>query len=107
VKAYHVHDKENSGDEAYHEIVFAETASKAKYASEAYSSGVPWTDISVTRKLEFDQYANTGRIPRSAYIADGWYFECDVCGSFSATNEVEGKVLCDSCYEEVKGEANA
>ena len=55
MKAYHIHDKENSGEEAFHEIVFAETASKAKYASEAYSNGVPWTEISVTRKPEFDQ----------------------------------------------------
>lgn len=51
---------------SYHEIVFAETASKTKYASQAYSNGVPWTDISVTRKPEFDQYAVTEKIPRSA-----------------------------------------
>ena len=84
-----------------------ETAAQAKYNSESYSNGVPWTDISAVRKPQFDQYAEDGIIPKSAYIADGWYFECDVCGSFSATNEVEGKVLCDSCYEEVKGEENA
>ncbi|MDO3682202.1 hypothetical protein [Paenibacillus ehimensis] len=75
MKAYHIHDKENSGEEAFHEIVFAETASKAKYASEAYSNGVPWTEISVTRKPEFDQYANIGRIPRSAYIGMGLVLE--------------------------------
>lgn len=100
MKAYHIHDKENSGEEAFHEIVFAETASKAKYASEAYSNGVPWTEISVTRKPEFDQYANIGRIPRSAYIADGWIFECDRCSSFSATKEVGTEVVCEFCLEE-------
>lgn len=100
MKAYHVHDKENSGEEACHEIVFAETPAQAKYKSEAYSSGVPWTDIAAIRKPQFDQYAETGEIPRSAYIADGWYFECDRCGSFSAQNEVNGEVICDFCLEE-------
>lgn len=107
MKAYHVHDKKNSGEEACHEIVFAETAAQAKYISEAYSNGVPWTDISAIRKPQFDQYAESGSISKSAYIADGWYFECDVCGSFSATHENGEKVLCDDCYEEVKGDENA
>lgn len=106
MKAYHVHDKENSGEEAYHEIVFADTPSKARYLSEAYSNGVPWTDIAVKRKPEFDQYAETRKIPRSAYIADGWFFECDKCGSFSATNEVGKEVICDFCLEE-SAETNA
>lgn len=103
MKAYHVYDKENSGEEALHEIVFAESPAQAKYKSEAYSNGVPWTDISAIRKPQFDQYAETGNIPKSAFIADGWYFECDQCGSFSATNEVGGKVICDFCLEEGDG----
>lgn len=107
LKAFHIRDKENSGEEACHEIVFAETAAQAKYISEAYSNGVPWTDISAVRKPQFDQYAETGIIPKSAYIADGWYFECDACGSFSATHENGEKVLCEDCYEEVKGDENA
>jgi len=103
MKAFHVYDKENSGEEACHEIVFAETAAQAKYKSEAYSYGVPWTDIAAIRKPELDQYAETGVIPKSAYIADGWYFECDDCGSFSATNQIGDKVYCSSCYEKMKG----
>lgn len=99
MKAYHVHDKENSGEEALNEIIFAETAAKAKYNSEAYSCGVPWTDIAAIRKPQFDQYAETG-IPKSAYLTDGWYFECDICNSFSARNAEGERVLCDSCWEE-------
>jgi hypothetical protein len=79
MKAYHVHDRENSGEEACHEIVFAESPAQAKYQSEAYSNCVPWTDISVRRTPQFDQYAEKGTIPKSAYVADGWYFEYDVC----------------------------
>lgn len=99
LKAYHVHDKENRGEEAHHEIVFAESASKAKYASEAYSYGTPWTDISANRKPQFDQYAETGIVPKSAYVADGWIFECDKCGSFSATKMSGEDVVCEDCYE--------
>lgn len=100
MKAYHVHDKGNSNEEAYHEIVFAETPAQAKYKSEAYSNGVPWTDIAAIRKPQFDQYAESGVIPRSAYVADGWYFECDQCGSLFATNEVNEQIICDFCLEE-------
>lgn len=100
MKAYHVHDKENSGEEACHEIVFADSPSQAKYRSEAYGNGVPWTDITAKRAASFDQYVEAGKIPRSAYIADGWYFECDRCSCFSATNEIGDEVICDFCLEE-------
>ncbi|WP_052098091.1 hypothetical protein [Paenibacillus stellifer] len=103
MKAYHVRDKENSGEEAYHEIVFAESHSQAKYKSEAYSDGVPWTDISAARKPEFDQYSESGVVPRSAYIEDGWYFDCDQCGGgLTGRNYIDGKTVCDSCLEEIE-----
>jgi hypothetical protein len=102
LRAYHVHDKEESGEEALHEIVFAESPSQAKYISEANGVGVPWTSISVKRSPKFDQYATDGNIPKSAYVADGWYFECDKCFSFSATNAVGNDVYCDDCIEEFK-----
>lgn len=104
MKAYHVYDNENYGEEACNEIVFAETREQAKYKSEAYSNGVPWTDITAIRKPIFDQYAETG-IPRSAYIAEGWYFECDECSSFSATRMIGEKVLCDDCFEGLESES--
>lgn len=105
MKAYHVYDNENQGEEALHEIVFAETVSQAKYRSEAYSCGVPWVYISAIRKPMFDQYAESGIIPKSAYIKDGWYFECDECGSYSATRMNEENVLCDDCYEVVESDS--
>lgn len=99
LKAYHVYDKENRGEEGYHEIIFAATASKAKYASEAYANGVPWTCIAAKRDKGFDQYAGK-EIPKEAFIDAGWFYECDKCGSFSATNLSGDEVFCDFCLEE-------
>jgi hypothetical protein len=99
-RAYHVQDKENSGEEAYHEIVFAVSHAQAKYRSTANCEGVPWTDISARRAKNFDKYAETGRIPVSEYVADGWYFDCDVCGGgLTGRNYKDGKVMCDDCFE--------
>lgn len=102
MKAFHVQDKENSWDEACHQIVFADSRAQAKYNSEAHSNGVPWTDILAKRKPQFDQYAETKVVPKSEYVADGWVFECDKCYSFSATNVKDNKVLCDDCCEVIE-----
>lgn len=99
MKAWHTFIKHETGEDALHVIVFAETRAQAKYKSEAYGE-VDWTDITAIRVPQYDQYEETGRIPREAMVKDGWVFDCDGCGgSLSANNYKDGKVFCDYCIE--------
>lgn len=74
MKAFYVRDKEAEGhEESFPEIVFAETTAKAKFNSQAYAYGVPWTSIRVTREPKLDQYGSADLIPDHVLSAHGWY----------------------------------
>lgn len=106
MKAWHTFVKHETGEDALHAVVFAETRGKAKYYSDAYGE-VEWNDIGVKRVPEFDQYAKEGKIPRKAMVEAGWTFDCDGCkGSLNASNYHEDKILCDYCFEEVTHETS-
>lgn len=102
--AFHIWDKgAPSNEEASHEIVFAETESKAKYASEAYDLSGQFTDIVSKRTPEFDKYAKQRKVPMDIMIEHGWMFECEGCLRYADDNGliVNNEIYCENCKEKI------
>lgn len=102
--AFHVWDKEApTSEEALHEIIFAETSGKAKYASEAYSMSREFTDLRAKRVPEFDQYAEQKKVPIDVMVANGWTFECTTCNYYADDNGLvfNEEIYCEECAEKI------
>ena len=102
--AFHVWDDTGTdAEEEAHQIVFAETAGKAKYLSEAYYMNGDYTEIKAKRAPEFDQYADQQKVPKEVMLQHGWRYECEIC--FAYTDEdgvvINDDVYCEECQEKI------
>lgn len=101
-------------DTAPDEIVFAVSPGHAKSNSEAYSLNGKncWNELRVSRRPQFDRYAEQGHVPMMAMVEDGWWFECCVCGRMVGADEIEhegaviaGELAYCGIHAHVKSEA--
>ena len=78
-KAYIIHDGDERSVVAFH-----------KHRISAHREGARMLDMDSTeflhystcrRSPEWDRYADTEEIPISEMVANGWWFECDHCGT--------------------------
>ncbi len=77
LKAYKVRE----ADEGHCVIVFA-TNNAAARRNGASELDTDWTSIeSCHRKPQYDSYAEAGCVPPLELIEDGWWFECNHCGT--------------------------
>lgn len=107
-KAYHVWDKTGEGDEAGHEVVFAETSRKAIKMSQAFGMSGYMEDMCVERQPHFDKYSDTQKIPFAEMMRHGWLYECLWCSSFTDNDSgevVDESVICDDCIYDAEKEA--
>lgn len=88
-------------DAAPDEIVFATSPSDAKAHSEAYGNEGKgaWTELRATRAPEFDRYVESGSIPQTAYLDNGWsvtcqHLQCGVMVTEEDAGVVDGQVFC-------------
>ncbi|HDR8453935.1 TPA: hypothetical protein QC364_000726 [Bacillus cereus] len=92
MKAYQVSDGE------YSRIAFAETAGQARNFGMC-EFGIDFITVEVRRAKWADEYGSEHQIPKEAYLANGWWWECK-CGSpqYEETAIVIGDmVYCKEC----------
>ena len=99
-KAYYCED-DYSG---YCKIGYFDTRNQAKnYFAGEFS--LRYIDVKPYRLPWADIYEDVDNIPIEAYFENGWWFECNYCGSYihelaDFFNVKEGKgYCCKSCYE--------
>jgi hypothetical protein len=87
-KAYLVYGGGDCGEDGLPSIVFADTPGQAKYKSNAYGE-YPFTELTVRRRPQLDQYAERGSVPDKALLADGWIYEemCATCGKYQRLSQ--------------------
>ena len=99
LKAYKV-----SNDE-YAEVVFAETAGKAKTKTTYLEDD--FIELTACRAPEFDQYIGQEITPE-IYLKHGWWWTCGSCGrSVFEENAVvvDGEVYCCDHFENLEAKA--
>ena len=106
-KAYHVWDKDGEGEDASHQIVFAETSLEAIEKSDAYGMSGYMEDMGVKRQPHFDRFSDTQKVPMKEMVKHGWRYECLWCNGFTegSDGEVVGEsIICDTCIAEAEKE---
>lgn len=76
LKAFRVQDEWGEGNAC---VIF-HTSNAAARRLGANEIDSEWETVSCTRAPQFDQYAELGRVPALAMLADGWWFNCPSCG---------------------------
>lgn len=92
MKAYQVSNGE------YSQVFFAETAGQARQYG-ANEFGIDFIAVEVRRAKWADEYGSEHLIPKWAYLANGWWWECQ-CG-FPQYEEtavvIRDVVYCEAC----------
>lgn len=83
-------------------VTFAETPGKAKQ-NISMESGVHYKDIRVERIPWADSYENVDDIPADVWFANGWHFDCNMCGA--QINDIDNLMVnadgycCRKCFD--------
>ena len=117
-KAYIVSDKWNDNST----VVFAESVGKAK--SEALYKddfdNYEYVELRTKRMKKWDKYAESGKIPISEMLKNGWWFECVNCYKqiteddiidgdadiidYERSDFVQGGVICKECLKKKRAQ---
>lgn len=96
IKAYAWHND----DTGFDDIVWCETAGKAKYYI-ACKEGIPFTDVKVYRVKFADKFKCIEDIKIKDFFDNGWGYVCSKCGEITFEDEAtfinDNEIICSEC----------
>jgi formylmethanofuran dehydrogenase subunit E len=96
IKAYAWHND----DTGFDDIVWCETAGKAKYYI-ACKEGIPFTDVKVYRVKWADKFKCIEDIKIKDFFDNGWGYVCSKCGEITFEDEAtfinDNEIICSKC----------